>query len=248
MNSSEAAETLMKITLEGTELMLRMSGSAAAYLAPVIVAKLQDKKESPGKTKLINLLKSEKPLKIFTIKSEDVKEFRRQAKRYGINYAELKQQKSDTDNAVDIIVKAEDAARVNRIVERFNLAKYDETQIRAEINKDNQAKESDNIEAKESPIKDPDSLVADIFSAPTKEEESPLPVKEKIEKKNPLESSYTSKSNQSSLSSNEKKSVKKELQNIKNEQIIKEETIKPKPKDIKHHQPKTKKKRKGKQR
>ena len=243
MNSSDAAETLVKITLEGTEFALKITGTAASYLVPLIIAKLQEQNESVGKTKLIKLLKSEKPLKIFSIKLDDVKEFRSQAKRYGINYAELKHKKNDKDDIVDLIVKAEDAARVNRMVERFNLSNFNENEIRSKI-QDSDDKESNNEVI--SPIKDPDSLVADIFSKQEKEAEAPLLDKE-IGKKSPLECYYTSKNNQSSITSNDRPSVIENLQKIKEEQVNKdipeEETIKSKTKEIKHQQPKIKKKK-----
>ena len=89
-------------------------------------------------------------------------------------------------------------------------------------------------------------MVADIFSKQEKEAEAPLLDKE-IGKKSPLESSYTSKNNQSSITSNDRPSVIENLQKIKEEQVNKdipeEETIKSKTKEIKHQQPKIKKKK-----
>lgn len=249
MNSSEAAETLVKITLEGLEFTLRMSGAAASYLAPVILAKLQEKTDSPGKTKLKNLIKSQKPLKIFSVKEHNIAEFRKQAKRYGVQYAELKNTKKDKDDIVDIIVKAEDAARINRIVERFKLADYDETEVRNEITND--SKEMTDIEKVN---ENPEALVNDIFSDSKKENnESPL-LEEVKEKKNRLESSYPDKNNQTSTSLTDKSSVREELKKIKEEQektadLEQHEPIKIKKQEIKHEQPKIKKKiRKGKQR
>ena len=39
------------------------------------------------------------------------------------------------DGIIDIMVRAEDASKINRIVERFKLSSYDEATIRSEIEK-----------------------------------------------------------------------------------------------------------------
>lgn len=248
MNTSDAAETIVRIALEETEFVLRLSGSAAAYLAPLILAKLQEKKDSPGKTKLVKLLRSERPLKIFTIKSDNINEFKNQAKIYGVQYAELKEKNVNKDNIVDIIVKAEDAARINRIVDRFKLAEFSEAQVSSEIGKESVV--NSEITSEEA-VKSADNLVADILFQPEKGDESPLLGKEI---KNQLENFSIDKNNQSSAISNDKASVRENLKKIKEEQIKNEllnnnEKVKIKTDSVKHQQPKTKKKkRKAKQR
>ena len=51
----------------------------------------------------------------------------------------------------DIMVRAEDASKINRIVERFKLATVDTASIKNEIEKSRAAKQKDNIPHKEGP-------------------------------------------------------------------------------------------------
>ena len=65
------------------------------------------------------LLREKRPLKVYTIKKEDCPEFAKQAKGYGILYAPIPVKKGD--DTIDILVFEDDAARANRIVEKFKL-------------------------------------------------------------------------------------------------------------------------------
>ena len=85
------------------------------------------------------MLKSGKELKVFSVKQEDFKKFTEEAKRYGVLYSALINKKAK-DGVIDILVKAEDASKINRIVQRFDLAKFDEVAIRGEIQKTKEKK------------------------------------------------------------------------------------------------------------
>ena len=52
---------------------------------------------------------------------EDI-EFVAEAKRYGVLYCAVRNPKGSSDGLVDVIVKEEDAPRINRIVDRFQFA------------------------------------------------------------------------------------------------------------------------------
>ena len=69
-NSGDAAEQIVRLSLEGTEMALRLSGSAAKNVAAAIytVLKNKDKNKIKGRQRLTAMLKSGKELKVFTIK------------------------------------------------------------------------------------------------------------------------------------------------------------------------------------
>ena len=71
------------------------------------------------------MLKSGKELKVFTISKEHLKQFAKEAKRYGVVYCALRGKDKSSDGLVDVMVRAEDASKINRIVERFKLATVD---------------------------------------------------------------------------------------------------------------------------
>ena len=135
--SSDSAEQLIRLYLEGTEFTLKITGSAVKNIVAALYAISKDTTKSKGKARLSKMLRSEKELKIFSIEKEDMKIFAKEAKGYGVLYCALKS-KSDPniDGGVDILVRAEDAPKVNRIIERFKLTTTDRAKIKSEIQKE----------------------------------------------------------------------------------------------------------------
>ena len=73
---------------------------------------------------------------MFTLKSSDLASFQKEAKKYGILYYAVRNQRSNFDGMVDIMVKTEDSSRINRIVERFKLSDVSQTaQVKTDIEK-----------------------------------------------------------------------------------------------------------------
>ncbi len=134
MNSGEAAEQVVKISLEGFEVAAKVTGEGAKDIAVLLYTVMKNKEQTRGKARLSNMLKSGKPLSVFTVKNEDLKKFQEEAKRYGILYSALIDKKSK-DGIIDIIVRQEDAGRINRIVDRFKLSTYNKAEIISDIEK-----------------------------------------------------------------------------------------------------------------
>lgn len=136
MNTSGAvADEIVKVSLEGVEVVAKLTGTGAKQVAKMIYEMIRDNQlESAGKKSLVNMLKSGKELKIFTLKGNQLNKFMQEAKRYGISYCTLADKKENTaDGIVDLLVKSEDASRVNRIVERFNLLIQDKPQTEEKV-------------------------------------------------------------------------------------------------------------------
>lgn len=145
MNTSgDAAEQIVRMSLEGFQVTAKIAGSGAKDIAALLIAVMKDKHKTAGKTNLTNMLKSGKELKVFSVRQDEFKKFTEEAKRYGVLYSALinKKDKSN-DGIIDIMVRAEDASKINRIVERFKLSSYDEATIRSEIQKTKDMKSKD---------------------------------------------------------------------------------------------------------
>ena len=124
--SGDSAEQVVRLSLEGFEVIAKLTGSGAKNIAALLYTIMKDQKQTKGKTRINNMLKSGKSLKIFSVKQEDLKTFTQEAKRYGILYTALVDRKhKNIDGMVDIMVRDEDAPRINRIVERFKLITID---------------------------------------------------------------------------------------------------------------------------
>ena len=151
MNSgADAADQIVNMSLKGIEVMAKISGVGAKNLATYLYAVLKGQKKTKGKIRLEGLLRSGKELKVFAVRNEDLKKFCQEAKRYGVLYCALRD-KNDTDGMCDIMVRAEDASKINRIVERFKLATVDTASIKNEIGKSRTARQKENTPHKEGP-------------------------------------------------------------------------------------------------
>lgn len=131
MNTSgDAAEQIVRLSLEGFEVAARLSGAAAKNIAILLVSVLKEEQKTKGKARLTNMIKSGKELKVFSIQNKDLKKFTQEAKRYGVLYCVLKDKESkDPTATIDVIARVEDASKIQRIVERFELGKVDKATI-----------------------------------------------------------------------------------------------------------------------
>lgn len=144
--SGDAAEQVVRLSLETGEVAVKLAGEGAKQLAILLYAILREQKKTKGKTRLTNMLRSGKELKVFAVKDSDLQLFCREAKKYGVLYCVLKDRDA-TDGLTDIMVRAEDASKINRIFERFNLAAVDMAEVRSEIERSRQEQQSDAPEA-----------------------------------------------------------------------------------------------------
>ena len=136
MNTSgEAAEQVVRMMLEGSEVLIKLTGSGAKNVAVLLYSILRQQKKTRGSARLTSMLRSGKPLKVFTFKREDLAQFKNCAGRYGILYTVLKG-RNDRDGYFDVMIRADDESKLARLVERFKLASVNTASLRAEIVKE----------------------------------------------------------------------------------------------------------------
>ena len=221
-NSGDAAEQIVRMSLEGTEVALRLSGSAAKNIAAALytIARSADRNKTKGHQRLSAMLKSGKELKVFTISEEHLKCFAQEAKRYGVVYCALRGKEPAADGMVDVMVRAEDASKINRIVERFKLATVNTASIKQDIEKNRQDKTSvPAVSEPPDPKKDAEDLLLDeMLGAPIqKEPRSPEnPTAAKTGKSPPSEpTSAQHRKTAEGTTKESRPSVREELQEIK---------------------------------
>lgn len=264
-NSGDAAEQVVRLSLEGTEVALKLTGSAAKNIAAAIYAVLKnrDKNKIKGRQRLTAMLKSGKELKVFTISEEHLKQFATEAKRYGVVYCALSGKEKSADGMVDVMVRAEDASKINRIVERFHLATVDTASIKHDIEKTRaekaagEKKEAPTVPEKGQPEKsEEDRLLDDLLGAPAEKEE-PAPTNpsaartEKSPPSAPISKPPEKAAEGAAKSAEQRPSVRKELRDIQAqrrreaEAPVKEpeRTKKLAAKSLQHKQPPRKKKK-----
>ncbi|MEY8484159.1 DUF3801 domain-containing protein [Lachnospiraceae bacterium 48-21] len=233
----EAAEQIVRMSLEGFEVAARITGAGAKNIAILLYSILKEEQKTKGKARLTNMLRSGKELKVFTVKSGDLKKFTQEAKKYGVLYCVLADRKNKDPNAeVDVIARAEDASKISRIVERFNLASVDTASIvtEAEKSKGEKGKAKDAKTAEDTkdtkdgqPEPDigveekaeKDRLMDALMGKPMqKEENSPNPSVAKTEKSplsEPTLKQQRKPAEGATMAKTEKPSVREELRKIK---------------------------------
>ena len=184
--SGDAAEQVVRFSLEGMEVAMKITGSAAKEMAILLAAALKAEQKTAGKARLSAMLKSGKELTVFSLPQKDLKKFVQEAKKYGVLYCTIRERGSKDENAaVDIITRAEDAPKINRVVERFKLAAVDTAEIvqniekaKAERGKTDSMSQSESKESIEEYMGKLDKLFDDISqSVPTHSQSSEFPSK-----------------------------------------------------------------------
>ena len=215
MNTSgEAADQIVKIFMDGAERLVRLSGSGVKHGTVLVYSLAKEQHKTKGKARLSSMLRSGKPLKVYTFNDKDLPQFKKVASQYGILYSILKED-DKTGGVFDVMVRAEDENKIARIIERFNLAQVDVTDLRAEVVEETEqnqeeVKENPSTDAQtppetEHPTKSEAQRVADdIFSEPQKgdkaTEENPLAARtETTRSEKSKEQTSSSKSHSSEL-------------------------------------------------
>ena len=234
----EAAEQIVRMSLEGFEVAARITGAGAKNIAILLYSILKEEQKTKGKARLTNMLRSGKELKVFTVKSGDLKKFTQEAKKYGVLYCVLADRKNkDPDAEVDVIARAEDASKISRIVERFSLASVDTASIVTEAEKSKgekgRAKDAKTAGEKDAGAKDgqpepdigveekaeKDKLMDALMGKPVqKEENAPNPSVAKTEKSplsEPTLKQQRKPAEGATMAKAEKPSVREELRKIK---------------------------------
>ena len=247
------------MSLNGIEIAAKISGQAAERLAALLYAVLKDQKKTKGKIRLTNLLKSGKELKVFAVKDDQLEMFSKAAKQYGVLYCVLKDRNA-SDGLTDVMVRADDASKINRIFERYNLANIDQASVKTEIERSREK----NAEARPEPERN-DQVRDKVDEFMKKVVPDENPTAEKAENENPGEArnAKSSQSGRSSVETGKSKpdgaergispearpSVRKQMEDIRKERT----GGKPKPKNKeiqknnKHKAPKKKRRRSGKE-
>ena len=212
--SADAADQVVSMSLQGFKVIAEITGAGAKNLATYLYAALKDQKRTRGKIRLEGLIKSGKELKVFSVKTGDLSRFSSEAKRYGILYCALRD-KTDKDGMCDIMVRAEDAGKINRIVERFSLATVDTASIKTEIEK-TRAEKAEPI--KETPAdKDVDDFLDVLMGDPhAQQQDQPNPTTAAPQKSGQSEPSSPNKKALGRV--DERHSIREELRTIKAEQ------------------------------
>ncbi len=115
---SEAAEQMTRETLRITETVAKLTAAGAKNLGVLLAALMKDNIKIKGKTNLNAMLREGRELKVFPIQGEYLKDFAEEARKYGILFSVIKDNKAEPPT-FDILARAEDVSKINRVMERI---------------------------------------------------------------------------------------------------------------------------------
>ena len=132
----DAAEQVVRLSIEGAEVAAKLTGAGIKNLAILLATVLKEEQKTKGKARLTNLLKCGKELSVFSVEKKDLRKFSKEANQYGVLYCVVKSKYGkDGKELVDIIARAEDGAKINRIADKLKLGVVDRGKIVREVEK-----------------------------------------------------------------------------------------------------------------
>ena len=204
MNTSgEVADLMVKEGLQITEEVVKLTGLGAKNLAAIVIALLKEDNKLQGKTNLKKLLKSDKPLCILQIKESDISRFNKEAKKYGVLFTAVK---DNTNNSglCDIIAKQDDVTKLNYIMERMGYA-VPEKEIEPEPEPEKDSDDKNKDKNTQEPVPNKDDKSKNTFPRATENQQE-------------SESTKHGDSDKTDNRINSKPSVKKKIEDIKEQQ------------------------------
>ena len=227
MNTSgEVADLMVKEGLQITEEVVKLTGLGAKNLAAIVIALLKEDNKLQGKTNLKKLLKSDKPLCILQIKESDISRFNKEAKKYGVLFTAVKDN-ANNSGLCDIIAKQDDVTKLNYIMERMGYAVPEKE-----------------IEPEPEPEKADDKDKDKNQSEPDKDDKSKNTLPRATENQQESESTKHGDSDKTDNRTNSKPSVKKKIEDIKEQQAKNKDNKAPEKEKVNQKPAPSKKKKK----
>ena len=212
---SDPADQIVRYSLAGTEVALKLSGLAAKNFALFVYAVLKYQKKTRGKTRLVRMLKEQRPFKFFQIPQEALREFAKEARAHGLLYVPIRNKRDD--GQIELVVFADDAAKVQRVLDNLNLdfvkAQAGEATVEQAAP---QPSQTERVQTETGPV---EFQTADEFNVPEREDGPNFPPGRESPGEPPTEKSLSGTSSpgrKPSPSSGETRpSVRKELREIR---------------------------------
>ena len=118
VGGGEAADQMVRMMLSGTEVMVRLSGSALKNLLALTMALASNRKTLSGKVNMGKMLRETRDLRRFPMTPQQYKQFQKLAKKHKLLFSVIKD-KDDKGKLMDVILPVTELDRANAIFERI---------------------------------------------------------------------------------------------------------------------------------
>ena len=118
VGGGEAADQMVRMMLSGTEVAVRLSGSALKNLLALTMALASNRKTLSGKVNMGKMLRETRDLRRFPMTPEQYKQFKKLAKKHKLLFSVIRD-KDDKGKVLDVILPVTELDRANAIFERI---------------------------------------------------------------------------------------------------------------------------------
>ena len=118
IGGGEAADQLVRMMLSGTEVAIRLGGSALKNMLALTMALAKNNKALYGKVSLGKMLRETRNLRQFPMTLEQYKEFSKLARKQKILFSAISD-KDDKGKLIDVILPETELDRANMLFERI---------------------------------------------------------------------------------------------------------------------------------
>lgn len=118
VGGGEAADQMVRMMLSGTEVAVRLSGSALKNLLALTMALASNRKTLSGKVNMGKMLRETRDLRRFPMTPQQYKQFQKLAKKHKLLFSVIKD-KDDKGKLMDVILPVTELDRANAIFERI---------------------------------------------------------------------------------------------------------------------------------
>ena len=118
VGGGEAADQMVRMMLSGTEVAVRLSGSALKNLLALTMALASNRKTLSGKVNMGKMLRETRDLRRFPMTKQQYKQFKKLAKKHKLLYSVIRD-KDDRGQLMDVILPVTELDRANAIFERI---------------------------------------------------------------------------------------------------------------------------------
>ena len=118
IGGGEAADQLVRMMLSGTEVAVRLSGSAMKNVLALSLALARSHRRISGKVNLGKMLRETRDLRQFPMTPEQYRQFQRLAKRQKLLYSSI-QDRDGRGRLIDVVLPVTELGRANQVFERM---------------------------------------------------------------------------------------------------------------------------------
>ena len=118
VGGGEAADQLVRMMLSGSEVAIRLSGSAAKDLLALTMALAKQNKQLSGKVNMARMLRETRDLRLFPMTPEQYKAFKQHAKKQRLLFSAIRD-KDNKGELIDVVMPVTELDRANMIFERI---------------------------------------------------------------------------------------------------------------------------------